>query len=150
QGYFSTDPYERMMRDARINLIGEGANDVLRSFIVAVGARAVGEGLLEVLNAAKNPLKGAGRLWRFGKEQLAARLAAPDVPVQSAALKAEASRLGQRIKEFGLAVQWVLRQSGSVEKFLQSQYQHERLADAACELYASSCTLARLDHLLTV
>ena len=26
----------------------------------------------------------------------------------------------------------------------------ERIADAACELYASSCTLSRLDHLLTL
>ena len=48
-----------------------------------------------------------------------------------------------------LAVQWVLRHSGSVEKFVQAEYLHERVADAACELYASSCTLARLDRLLT-
>ena len=150
QGYFSDEPYERWMRDARINLIGEGANDVLRAFIAVVGSRAVGEGLLEVLNAAKNPLKGAGRLWRFGKEQLAARLAAPEIPVRGEALRAEAKRLGQRVQEFGLAVQWLLRTSGSVERFVQSQYQHERIADAACELYASSCTLARLDHLLTL
>jgi alkylation response protein AidB-like acyl-CoA dehydrogenase len=149
QGYFTTEPLERMMRDARINMIGEGANDVLRAFISVVGSRAVGEGLLEVLKAAKSPLKGAARLWRFGKEQLAARLSSPNVPVQSAELKAEASRLGQRVKEFGLAVQWVLRHAGSVETFLQSEYRHERIADAACELYASSCTLARLDRLLT-
>ena len=137
------------MRDARINMIGEGANDVLRAFISVVGARAVGEGLMEVLSAAKSPLKGVGRLWRFGKEQLAARLTLPDVPVRSAALRGEALRLGQRVKEFGLAVQWVLRHTGSVEKFLPSEYLHERIADAACELYASSCTLARLDHLLS-
>jgi len=150
QGYFTTEPLERMMRDARINTIGEGANDVLRAFISVVGSRAVGEGLLEVMHAVKSPLKGAGRLWRFGKEQLAARLSSPEVPVQSAALRAEASRLGHRVREFGLAVQWVLRHCGTVEKFLPSEYLHERIADAACELYASSCTLARLDHLLTL
>jgi alkylation response protein AidB-like acyl-CoA dehydrogenase len=149
QGYFTTDPLERMMRDARINMIGEGANDVLRAFISVVGARAVGEGLMEVLSAAKSPIKGVGRLWRFGKEQLAARLTLPEVPVRSAALRDEANRLAHRVKEFGLAVQWGLRQSGSVEKFLPSEYLHERIADAAGELYASSCTLARLDHLLS-
>src|SRR5262249_46647869 len=128
--------------------IGEGANDVLRAFISVVGSRAVGEGLMEVLKAAKSPLKGAARLWRFGKEQLAARLSSPEGPVQSAALREEAGRVSHRVKDFGRAVQWVLRQSGSIEKFLQSEYRHERIADVACELYASSCTLARLDQLL--
>ena len=32
---------------------------------------------------------------------------------------------------------------------LKSQYTQERLADIACDLYASSCTLARLDQLLS-
>ncbi len=35
------------------------------------------------------------------------------------------------------------------ENILFRQYVQERLADAACELYASSCTLARLDALMT-
>ena len=33
KGYFSDQPIERWMRDARINTIGEGANDVLKAFI---------------------------------------------------------------------------------------------------------------------
>src|SRR4029077_9596025 len=45
QAYFTDEPYERLMRDARINTIGEGANDVLRAFIALVGMRAVGEQL---------------------------------------------------------------------------------------------------------
>src|SRR5256885_14439508 len=31
QGYFSDEPYQRLMRDARINTIGEGANEVLKA-----------------------------------------------------------------------------------------------------------------------
>ncbi len=42
KAYFSDEPYERMMRDARINMIGEGANDVLRVFTALVGMRDVG------------------------------------------------------------------------------------------------------------
>src|SRR5713226_9687196 len=49
QGYFSTEPYERMMRDARINQIGEGANEVLKAFIAVVGLLGVGEALKGVL-----------------------------------------------------------------------------------------------------
>src|SRR5207302_9514243 len=54
-GYFTYEPYERMMRDARINQIGEGANDVLRAFIALVGMREVGEHLQGVLTALKHP-----------------------------------------------------------------------------------------------
>jgi hypothetical protein len=34
--YFTDEPLERMMRDARINTIGEGANDVLKAFVAVV------------------------------------------------------------------------------------------------------------------
>ena len=44
QGYFSNEPYERMMRDARINTIGEGANEVLKAFIALVGHARDGRG----------------------------------------------------------------------------------------------------------
>ncbi len=148
QGFFTNEPFERMMRDARLNQIGEGANDVLRAFIAVVGSKAVGEGLLEVLNAAKSPFKGFSRLLQFGQEQISARLASPSIPVQSSALRGEANRLGRLVGDFGLAVQWVLRHCGKIEIFLTSQYLHERLADAACDLYAASCTLSRLDSLL--
>ena len=40
-----------MMRDARINLIGEGANDVLRAFIAMVGIKPVADQLLKVKDA---------------------------------------------------------------------------------------------------
>src|SRR5262249_37593863 len=109
QGYFCDEPYERMMRDARINMIGEGANDVLRAFIAVVGSKAVGEGFLEVLNAAKTPLKNFGKLVQFGREQLAARWNSPHVPVNSRDLQVEAHILARLVQDFGLAVQWVLR-----------------------------------------
>jgi alkylation response protein AidB-like acyl-CoA dehydrogenase len=145
QGYFSTEPFERMMRDARINQIGEGANDVLRAFIALVGMRGVGEHLQGVLSAIRHPIKGWHTLWRFGRNQVSARLRSPDVPVHSAALRPQARRLGRRVGEFGLAVQALLRQYR--EGILERQYLQERVADAACDLYASACSLSRLDHL---
>jgi alkylation response protein AidB-like acyl-CoA dehydrogenase len=147
QGYFSTDPLERMMRDARINQIGEGANDVLRAFIALYGMRGVGEHLQGVLSAIKHPIRGFGTLWRFSRSQVAARLTTPDVPVQSSELKAPARELGKRVGDFGIAVQGLLRRYR--EAVLERQYQQERIADVACDLYASACTLSRLDHLLT-
>lgn len=147
QGYFSNEPYERMMRDARINLIGEGANDVLKAFIALVGMRGVGEQLKGVLDAVYNPIKERGTLWRFVRAQVGSRLSTPDVPVRSASLQAEARELGKRVRDFGLAVQGMLRQYR--EAVLERQYVQERISDAACDLYASSCTLSRLDQLLS-
>jgi alkylation response protein AidB-like acyl-CoA dehydrogenase len=147
QAFFTDEPYERMMRDARLNQIGEGANDVLRAFIALVGMRGVGEHLQGVLSAIKSPIKGFNTLWQFGREQVSSWLTTPEVPVQSAALRHEARELGKRVRDFGAAVQSLLRQYR--EAILERQYQQERVAEAACELYASSCTLSRLDHLLT-
>ena len=147
QAYFSNEPYERMMRDARINQIGEGANDVLRAFIALVGMRPVGMHLQGVQQALSHPIRERGTLWRFVRGQVSARLTTPDIPVQSRDLKGEARELGKRVRDFGLAVQGMLRQYR--EAILERQYVQERLADAACDLYASSCTLSRLDHLLT-
>ncbi|MCC6418775.1 MAG: acyl-CoA dehydrogenase family protein [Gemmataceae bacterium] len=147
QGYFKDEPYERMMRDARINQIGEGANDVLRAFIALVGMRSVGEHLQGVLSALRHPIRGFGTLWRFGRTQLTARFTTPDVPVQSRTLRDEARNLGARVRDFGRAVQALLRRYR--EAILERQYLQERIADAACDLYAASCTLSRLDHLLT-
>ena len=48
------------MRDARINTIGEGANDVLKAFIAVVGMRGVGEHLKGVLTALREPLSKFG------------------------------------------------------------------------------------------
>jgi alkylation response protein AidB-like acyl-CoA dehydrogenase len=145
QAYFSYEPYERMMRDARINQIGEGANDVLRAFIALVGLRGVGAQLQGVLAAFRHPFKDWTTLWRFGRNQVAARFTSPDVPVASATLKREARELSRRVRDFGLAVQNVLRHYR--EAVLERQYIQERIADAACDLYASSCTLSRLDSL---
>jgi hypothetical protein len=52
------------------------------------------------------------------------------------------------VRDFSLAVQSMLIKHR--ENILFRQYVQERVADAACELYASSCTLARLDALITV
>src|SRR5207253_2983358 len=79
QGYFSNEPYERMMRDARINQIGEGANEVLKAFIAVVGMRGVGESLKGVLSALRRPFFKFGTLLRFGQSQLSARFTLPAI-----------------------------------------------------------------------
>jgi alkylation response protein AidB-like acyl-CoA dehydrogenase len=146
QGYFTTEPYERMMRDARINQIGEGANDVLRAFIAMVGIKPIADQLLGVKQAWER--KQIGKLFGFLGRQIKHRFSRPHVPVQSSKLKYGAKNLGRRVRQFSIAVQKMLMKHR--EEILFRQYVQERIADAACELYASSCTLSRLDHLHSV
>jgi alkylation response protein AidB-like acyl-CoA dehydrogenase len=145
KAFFTDEPYERMMRDARLNQIGEGANDVLRAFIAMVGIKPLADELLQVKAALSNPFRW-GKLLSFAGRQLWAP--SPDVPVRSSQLRREARELGRRVRDFHLAVQKMLFRHR--EAILFRQYVQERIADAACELYASSCTLARLDALLTM
>ncbi len=143
QAYFSNEPYERMMRDARINMIGEGANDVLRAFIAMVGIKPIADQFLGVKKAWEQ--KELGALFGFLGRQIKNRFSTPDVPVRSSKLVRAARQLGRRVREFSSAVQRMLIKHR--EEILFRQYVQERIADAACELYAASCTLSRLDHL---
>jgi alkylation response protein AidB-like acyl-CoA dehydrogenase len=146
KAYFTDEPYERMMRDARINTIGEGANEVLKAFIAVVGSRAPG---VQLDAARKSPFKHRSKLMQVGWQQTGGRWSLPDVPVRSGELLAEAHALARNVKRLGLALPWVFLRAGTEEKYIQSQYVHERLADIAIDLYAAACTLARLDQLLT-
>lgn len=128
-GYFSDQPFERMMRDARINMIGEGANDVLRSFIAMVGLRGVGLEMQEVL---KKPWKVAS-LWHG---------TAPAIPVAHSRLQPAVANLSRQVAQFGRACQVTLFQHR--EGILDHQLVHARLGDIATELFLSSCVYSRL------
>jgi acyl-CoA dehydrogenase family member 9 len=145
KAYFTDEPYERMMRDARINMIGEGANDVLRAFVALVGMRDVGLELKGVLEAVKNPFANLGKLGGFASRRLGSLFSPPKVEVHAAALEGEAAELGRLIGLFGGSVEKLLRRYQ--ESVLERQYQLGRVADAAIELYVASSVLARLDGL---
>ncbi len=141
-GYFTTEPLERMMRDARINQIGEGANDVLRSFIAMVGLRGVGMNLQEVQQAAKNPLTGAGKLWNFAASSAGRVWSSAPLPVTHARLQPAARALGRQVVQFGGVCQSLLMKHR--EAFLDRQYHHGRLGDMGTELFMASCVYSRL------
>jgi alkylation response protein AidB-like acyl-CoA dehydrogenase len=144
QGYFTDEPFERMMRDARINTIGEGANEVLKAFIALVGMRDIGEGFKATLEGLKSPSRFVPTLWRFGRERLVRLARPPAIPVASTMLRPVADTLARRVPRFAWAVERALVRHR--EALLERQYVQERIADAAIALVTASCTLARLDH----
>src|SRR5690349_7922599 len=103
--YFVDRPLERMMRDARINQIGEGANEVLTSFIALVGMRGPGMEFKEIYDTMMKPSRdGMSKAWAAGKNRLGATIRVPDVPVQSEQMRAHARQLGRLIWRFNVAV----------------------------------------------
>jgi alkylation response protein AidB-like acyl-CoA dehydrogenase len=143
QGYFCDEPYERFMRDARINTIGEGANEVLLAFIAVVGMRDVGLGLKSTLEELTSLRSFLPALWSFSREHMARLVRSVDVPVTSPGLRRPASRLAARVGRFAGVVERLLMTHR--ESVLNRQLILERVAGAAIALVTASCTLARLD-----
>ncbi len=154
KGYFSDQPLERWMRDARINTIGEGANEVLKAFIAVVGCRGPGEYLKglrdEALGGVKGFFKRLPAAIGVGATLVAPWITTgtPAVPVQAAELQDDAHTLGKLVRDFGLKLPHVFMALKDEANFVVAQLIHERIADIAIDLYVSSCVLARLDHML--
>lgn len=143
RSFFTDLPLERMMRDSRLNMIGEGANEVLRAFIGGVGLRDVGTSLQEIASMARHP-------WRYrhslstGFKRLFRHLYKPEIPLRAKELSKEAAFLSQQIRSMGWAsVRLLMRYRAAI---VDEQLQLDRLATAAIALYTSSAVLSRLDR----
>lgn len=146
---FTDEPFERFMRDARLNTIGEGANEVLRAFLIAAaGMRDVGMQMKDVLDSLlRAPLAGIGKALGFGKSNLGRLVKTPVVPVRSAVLREEADKLAHAVKRFGRSLARLL--ATYRERIVEKQLACNRIADAAIALYTTTAVLSKLDSDLT-
>ncbi|GJQ30359.1 MAG: acyl-CoA dehydrogenase [Phycisphaerae bacterium] len=162
EGYMTENEVERIFRDSRINLIVEGANEVMQSYIFGYGGKQLAEQMLGVRAALlKDPDEPLGgylakalknsfnmRLMKIAiplglEVYFGVRRAAPKPPAVAAELQPIAQRLCNLIREH--SYQFKVMSKKYDVGMLDRQAVQARMADVAMWLHAWACTLSRLD-----
>ncbi|MCB9845148.1 MAG: acyl-CoA dehydrogenase family protein [Phycisphaeraceae bacterium] len=163
ESYMSENEMERIFRDSRINLIVEGANEVMQSFIFAYGGKQLAEKMLAVQESVgwdgeQGFFKNLSRIFKgmmnarvrraavpLGLEIfLHMRRRAPRLTSIHASLRAHAARLCDAIREH--SHQFKQASKRYQERIVSAQAVQARVADNAVWLHAWACSLSRLDH----
>ena len=140
-GYMQDYPYERLLRDARINLIFEGTNEILRCFIALSGMQGPGRELVEVARAMREPIKGFGLLSDFAIRKAKTALGRERLTHTHPLLNREGVVFEEYTAELAQNVDKALRKHG--KNIAEMQYTQKRVADIAIDLYAVAAVISR-------
>jgi acyl-CoA dehydrogenase family protein 9 len=140
-GFMEEYPYERALRDSRVNMIFEGTNEILRVLVALSGLRDIGSDLEEVARALKTPLSNLGILSEYVGRKIRGYVAPEKLESVVPELAGEADVVTRYTRFFAAAAETFLGRFG--KNVLEREYQQERLANVAVDLYASLAVLSR-------
>jgi alkylation response protein AidB-like acyl-CoA dehydrogenase len=150
-GFMTEFPYERGIRDSRINRIFEGTNDILRLFIALTAMNDVGQSLRELgkslEGAFTDPIKGFGVISEYALRRAAIATGigreGTTFTKLHGSLKQAQSVFEDGTRDLAGAVDRILRKHG--RSIIDKQFATRRLADIMIDLFVLACVLSRVD-----
>jgi acyl-CoA dehydrogenase family protein 9 len=142
RGFVKPWPYERYLRDARINRIFEGANEILRLFVGLNGIQQPAEELKELAGALKHPVRNWVLVSEFAVDRVRSAFGRRDriTAEMHDALAPHVRYVEKHVAELaGVTQRLIMRHK---QAMLERQMLVERLADMAMEVYARLTTIA--------
>lgn len=150
-GFMCEFPYERILRDCRINRIFEGTNEILRLFIALTAMNDVGKELSALAKSLEgifnDPIKGFGVISEYARRRVGqttgvgARKAVFSKLDPSLASQKEIFEDG--VRDLAAAADRILRKHG--KNIIGKQFATKRLADIMIDLFVLACVLSRVD-----
>lgn len=143
RSFFTDHPFERLMRDARLNMIGEGSNEVLRAFISAVGLRELGMPLKKALrNIFKEPVKSGSLIFSAFQSYIGMTIK-PIIPNNIPDIQGECDRLAHLLPLFAKnAINAIAEHK---ENVVEQQLLLNKLTNMAIAFYTSFAVISRVN-----
>ncbi len=149
-GYMREYPYERVLRDCRINRIYEGTNDILRLYVALTALNDVGQRLKEMAGSLRgifdDPIKGFGLLYDYAKQRATwatgLPVSSPSMTKAHVALRAEADIFEDTARDLAAMADRLLRKHG--KDIIGKQFATSRLANVMIDLFVLACVLSRV------
>jgi alkylation response protein AidB-like acyl-CoA dehydrogenase len=148
-GFMREYPYERIVRDCRINRIFEGTNEILRLLIALTAMNDVASQLQELSSTMKGifnePIKGFGVLSDYARKHAALRTGigggANFVGLHEA-IQGQARIFEEDTRYLAQAADKILRKHG--KGIIGKQFASHRLAEIMIDLFVMASTISRV------
>jgi len=150
-GYMCEYPYERVVRDSRINRIFEGTNDILRLFIALNAMNDAGQNLRELSKSLEgvftDPMKGFGVVSEYTLRRVSMATGynrqGTTFTKLDPSLKAVATLFEEGTRDLATASDRILRKHG--RSIIDKQFATRRLADIMIDLFVLASVISRVD-----